>query len=196
MFGWKTRTGSIAYDLNAKLTELFGIKVADWTIDPDLYFMDEQKREAKGWFCRAELQLLPQAQTINSWPDGAPAVVRHTLGKGHAIRVGTCFFQRYLSSPESTQLKTLESLLGTLESPPLRLANPSAQERMRRLAISDGWLAVILKEGGAREAGVIFSCRGRWQLLGGAWHDVKQETHVDIPLDADGVACLRFLTNE
>ncbi len=76
-----------------------------------------------------------------------PALTFARNGKGQAIRLGTVFFQHYFRHPAP---QVFSGLLGLIPLPeePLKLLNPSAWLRLRRLDMPEGALCILLNGGG------------------------------------------------
>lgn len=188
-FGWKNSDGSLARAQWPSHANLFGAETKDFQILTDASFSSEAFT-AKGCFFRLHLEPDTSATVLAHWPDGAPAAVEKFYGKGKALRIGTVFFQHYLSQPHEGSLRLLAQWVTPCLACPAWLPSPVPGLRLRRLQTPHGFLGTLFGPArGMVEIG--FAQAGRWQMPGGAWQPIPAELVVEVPLDADGVACIR-----
>lgn len=188
-FGWKNSDGSLARALWPGHANLFGTETKDFQILTSAPFSNETN-SAEGWFFRLHLAPETAATVLARWPDGAPAATEKPHGKGKALRVGTAFFQRYFFQPREGSLRLLAQWLKPCLSRPAWILSPAPGLRLRRLQTPRGFLGTLFGPvHGTVE--IAFAKAGRWQLPGSAWQAIPAQLVAKVPLDADGVACIR-----
>lgn len=189
VFGWKDANGSLARAEWARHEEIFGVTVLDHIVEEYLPFIDDSL-SGEGWFFRLNLDLAESALVRACWFDGEPAVVENPHGEGAAFRIGTVFFQRYLSEPGEANLKLLEKWLAPFLELPVRLLEARPARRIRRLRTPQGVLGVVFGPANGW-AEVEFAQGGRWQVPGGGWQPIPKDGEALLALDHHGVACFR-----
>lgn len=142
--GWKDAEGRLNRDVQQRTAALFGAAIEDIvTTSEDLTFPSDFGIW-EGWFYRLPLQL-QGGEAIGAFADGTTAIVRHAVGQGRAIRIGTSLFQRYFADPHQGNLAALKSLLAeVIDGEPCALLNGGAGLRLRRLDHPGGFVLVLL----------------------------------------------------
>ena len=90
--------------------------------------------------------------------DGRPAAIEHRYGAGRVIYIATIFFQRYFNNPLTGHLDFLADILPALPAAPIKLLNPDAHLRVKRLVSDcdgDG-LFILLNHSKGRSAKLLF----------------------------------------
>jgi beta-galactosidase len=188
-FGWKNADGSLARAQWPRHANLFGTEAKDFQILTNASFSNGAIT-AGGWFFRIHLEPEAAAAVLAQWPDGTPATVEKHHGKGRALRIGTAFFQRYMTEPTEGSRRLLESWLASHLSRPVWIVSPAPGSRLRRLRTPQGFLGTVFGAAyGMTE--IAFAKAGCWQIAGCDWHPIPEDRLAVVPLDADGVACIR-----
>lgn len=133
---------------------------ADFSIDAGDYRPD-------GWFVKLMFKEGRGGEVIGRFDDNSPAIFRNSYGKGSAIRIGTAFFQRYLSNPTQNNLDYLKSLLPDKVFAGIRLENPSAMLRLKELDNGEDRILILLDSSKAVEARLYSDVSGVLKSLNG-----------------------------
>jgi beta-galactosidase len=179
LIAWKTPDGAIDVDARERLERLFGSALGDIrSTGIPFHCVRDGTMRVPGWFVQLTLQARPEAAVVARWENGAPAATAARRGFGRAVRIGTAFFQHYLSTPESAARRWLEELLPPSLAP-VRLRSPSAAVRLRTLRGPHGPVCVVFNQGESIEVEFVVSAEGRWNAgsggavsrnVGGGWH--------------------------
>ena len=146
-FAWKDRYGRLARQLADPSAELWGAGCLGYeALAKSRNAHDKAGNVIPGWFARAALAPLA-AEVVAAWDDQAPAVVRHAIGAGAACRIGTHFFQHYLTKPDPAALKWLAAAIAPSLAPARRLVNSGPTLRLRRLRAKSGEIAIVINSG-------------------------------------------------
>jgi beta-galactosidase len=174
---------------NKSITDrIFGGVLADIISDPSEFTIDAGRYRPEGWFVRLPIKATLGGDVIGRFADGTPAVVRNSFGKGTAIRIGTTFFQRYLTRPLQENLDFLKSLLPERLFGGIRLGNPAGKLRLRELVSGDKHILILLNSGDAGKAVLVPDIGGSLKPLeGGDALEVEAGKPVELPIGAEEV---------
>lgn len=154
-------------DARLKLDKLFGMTLHDVFSTHDRLPFRAEEEQVEGWFFRLlfrEESAAPGCRALARWADGLPAVLEHPYGKGRAVRLGTCFFQRYFATPEPGNLAFLRTLLPPKAFAGNCLLNAGTQLRMRELTGPDGSLLILFNNDRERDAQALLRTETDGQL--------------------------------
>lgn len=166
--GMKDPWGNLSGANATMLSGVFGCEVADIQADirRDTYSIQAREQTVEGWFARC--LLLPQkgAEALG-WYDNAHASVTGKSDEGgYAVRIGTTFFQRYLSKPVEANLQFLGSLLPPKATTAATLKNPCTSLRLKTL-IGDGYeILILINSGENTTAELVFNRDAKLVPLG------------------------------
>ena len=153
MFAMKDPYGLVMrYD--KQLNNLFGMLVEDAEgAGDDLTIECEDSADNfPAWF----VKIIPEVSTgkvLKKFNDGQAAVISNKCGKGIAIRIGTVFFQRYLSRQNPGAVKFFNDLLPSdVFDQPVILYNASCDLRLRRLNHIEGEVLFLLNKSSKTKA--------------------------------------------
>lgn len=147
--GYKEPGGWLREVATNPLNNLFGVSMADIQAVPECKSgATLGELPLPVWFLKVALETQPEVQVLARFDesDPRPALTVATRGKGRAIRIGTAFFQHYFRHPAPSAFAGLRGLL-PLPAEPVKLLNPSSHLRLRRLALPDGELLLVLNAG-------------------------------------------------
>ena len=137
LFGFKDCQGYIDESNRDVLAEIFGAHVEDITATKSTFGLNVNIGTIDGWFLK--LEMLPtMGSVIGRFGDGTPAIVQN----GNAIRIGTVFFQQYMTKPSARHLKFLENALNIRKD--IALLNPSRTLRMKVLSGTGYHILILL----------------------------------------------------
>ncbi len=147
------------------LAALFGADLADIEAHPGTlpltFAAAALPAPFDGWLVRASFDPRPGATVLARWDDDTAAIVRSP----HALRIGTNFFQRHFAFPTDAARDWLATQLGDLAPEPFTLLAPPPGLRLRRLAHTEGDLAVIINSGPATTARIRIRTTGEIRTL-------------------------------
>jgi len=190
LIGFKDPDGFISPDNKQALDDIFGAELAD-AGGMDVPFtlpLAGRRSRLDGWFTRCAMANVRRAKVLGTLEDGRPAVVKNSLGKGVAVRIGTTFFQRYLSKPTKSHLAFLKSMLPPASQATVRLANPSSRLRLRVLSGPGHDVLIFLNRGGPARATIRSPRAGELRPLdGGKAVAVRKGAAASVALARDEV---------
>lgn len=192
--GMKDEDGRISEFNQRKLSEIFGMNVEGIEGVPANFriIYESGDKGFPGWFVRVIPQIL-QGKCIAQFEDGREAVVLNRLGEGMGIRIGTAFFQRYLSKPDNEHIEFLSNILPEdLYSGRLRLLNSSSHLRIKRLLHTDGEVLIILNRGGETTARLKAGCEGKLESIDGKISMEFSPGTINIDMCAEEVKMFRW----
>jgi hypothetical protein len=86
---------------------------------------------------------------------GYPVVIKNIYGKGTAIRIGTTFFQRYVTKPLEKNLNYLRDLLPQKLFTGVRLNNHGSELRLREMVSGKKRIFILLNSARKAEIAVL-----------------------------------------
>lgn len=164
-FAWKDRDGRLARSLWADAAKLWGAECTGYEAVGTKQCASAAGGSLRGWFAQGQFEVT-QAEIAARWEDGSPACLRNRIGDGTAFRIGTHFFQRYFTvdaDPEA--LAWFRQLIESELEPALRLLNPGATLRLRRLASPEGELGFLINSGTQDQVARLRSRDGIEQIM-------------------------------
>jgi beta-galactosidase len=160
-FAWKDAYGRLAQSSYALADHLWGAVCSTYEALEEGYSFEIAPGDfQRGWFVRAMLNA-SDAKSVCFWPDGIAAFTRRQSGKGVACRIGTFFFQDYFAQPDAKMLAWFHKLTADHLDTTLRLANPSATLRLRRLQTGDGEFGILINSDNKAASGMLTFPNGR-----------------------------------
>lgn len=124
---------------------------------------------------------------------GNPVVIQTRCGPGRSLRIGTSFFQRYLSQPAEAQRCRFQKWTGLASHAPISPESREPSLRIRYLEVPDGVVLILLNRGPARECTLKAAYKGC--LQDGEGRLLASLTPGDTcscPLEAEEVRVLKF----
>jgi beta-galactosidase len=191
--GMKDPDGRVAVEGSILLAEALGCMVDDIQSRADPITVMSTGGEAllNGWFFQCQLHAAPETGVLGRFEDGSVAVTCNV--KGTAIRIGTVFFQRYLTRTDEKNLRFLASLLPENSKLP-RLLNPSPELRLKVLKGEGRSVLVLLNNGEAKTAFLAVPNESRLSCLENDGAVVIDGAVARIPLDMQEIRVLLMCT--
>ncbi|GHT64602.1 beta-galactosidase [Spirochaetia bacterium] len=145
MFAMKNKYGFIPDPPKSKdvLDRIFGGVLYDIISDPNTFELNDGKYMPEGWFLRISFKP-GSGEVLARDAEGAPVILRNSYGKGTAIRIGTTFFQRYMTKPLKKNLNYLHDLLPQKLFTGIHLSNPDGELRLREMISADKRILILL----------------------------------------------------
>jgi beta-galactosidase GanA len=156
MFAMKDKHGFVPEPSKSKdvLDRIFGGVLYDLISDPNPFELNDGKYLPEGWFLR--LTFKPGTGEVLARDSlGSPVILRNSYGKGTAIRIGTTFFQRYMTKPLEKNLNYLRELLPQRIFGGIRLNNPGSELRLREMTSGTKRILVLLNSSEKPEIAVL-----------------------------------------
>jgi beta-galactosidase len=148
LFAWRDKNGFIFNENKAITDKIFGVTLHDSDPKEDVFYFEGGGLKTEGWFFRLLFQddyKQNSTEVVARWEeDGEPAVFRHKYANGTAIRIGTAFFNRYFTKPNTGGLAFLKTLLPKKVFDGIKLLNPDTQLRLRELTNGKQSIVIIL----------------------------------------------------
>lgn len=152
MTGFKNADGSVNRKMKPQLDAIFGA-VEEIEGYPNEFVLGRyEKEECKGWHIKCILHPEKNSQVILQDAEHSPVVMITCWGEGHCLRIGTSFFQRYLSHPSDTQRDLFKAWSGLTCFSKIRLENNSPFLRLRSLQIPEGEAIILMNWGPCAKA--------------------------------------------
>jgi hypothetical protein len=145
MFAMKDKHGFVPDPSKSRdtLNRVFGGVLYDLISDPNPFELNDDRHMPEGWFLR--LTFKPGTGEVLARDSlGSPVVIKNNYGKGTAIRIGTTFFQRYVTKPLQKNLGFLKDLLPQKVFNGVRLNNLGSELRMREMISDNKRILIIL----------------------------------------------------
>ena len=190
VFAMKDRYGFLP-DKNANKavnSRMFGAVLTDIMPAAEEIAIRTDGFELEGWFLRLPMKAV-DCEVLGTFENGRPAVVGNRHGEGRAVRIGTTFFQRYLTKPLGAHLDFLRSLLPEQLFQGIRLeTGPDEKLRLREMVSGEKRILILLNDGAAKTAVLRCPYGGELRALrGGESIAVEVGKPVSIPLAASEV---------
>lgn len=151
LFALKDRYGNISDENRKSAERIFGTVLKDIEATAEDFEISSESSSFGGWFLK--LIFKPEnAKKIADFSDGRPAVLTNALGSGSALRIGTVFFQRYLTCPSSKRAEFFARRLPKSLFKGLRLENVSWSLQMKQLESGDDKIIVLINSASAAQA--------------------------------------------
>ena len=194
MFGMKDKYGFVPAPEKSKdvLDRVFGGVLYDLISDPGVFALYDGDLAPEGWFLRITFKP-DTAQVLARDGEGAAVVLRNRFGQGTAVRIGTTFFQRYMTKPLAKNLSFLRRLLPEALFAGIRLENAGNQLRLREMMSGDDRLLILLNSD-ERSASAVLNLGGAkgslQSLTSGERYEDCGNAPVQIPIGAGDVKVL------
>lgn len=194
--GYKDPHGWLRPPGGNPLDQLFQAAIADIQAVPASQVAWLQGQAALPvWFLKVALEPGLNGQTLATFAEPAPrpALVEAAAGRGRTLRLGTVFFQHYFQHPDPAAFAGLLAWLA-LPAGPVRLCNPSAGLRLRRLGLPEGDLLVLLNGGEQATARLEFppGCLLARLAENGEQPLETGDGSLEIELAAQSAVCIRY----
>jgi len=194
--GWKDANGRVDHGRGELIREIFGTTVRDVEIFEPAGPDERATVDAGwgGWLFRALFRSGEQAEVVETWQDGPPAVLRNRSEKGEATWIGSRFFQRYFVHQEDAARDWLSETLKVIDraDEPLQVDPTGPEVRMLPLELPEGRLYVLINSGSARRLRFTLTDGARAEILDGK----ALESGDALELEADAVRlihCSKFI---
>jgi beta-galactosidase len=193
--GMKDVNGYISGENKETVDRIFGnilidVEAAGSEFDIDL---TERNEKLVGWFIKCSFAENPSENVIGRFADGKAGIIKNTYFRGSAIRIGTVFFQRYLTEQYKGHLLFLKAMIPRRESKDVKLENPSFTLRLKALKSDSYDLLIIMNRGGVTEAKLSFPGKGFLSSLDGRFNLEVKEPFMNINIKAQAVELFRFV---
>lgn len=139
---------------------IFGAKLKDIQAASKKFNITKDILNCTGWFIKCSFECDEKTEIIGQSFDKRAQIIRHKLGKGAAVRIGTAFFQQYLIESNNDNLKLLDYLLPDIKQKRVRLNNPSFDLRLKYLIRGDKTVIILINTSDEKEADLIFDKSG------------------------------------
>lgn len=191
--GMKETNGVIARDNKLVIDRIFGSRLMDIEsseIDFNISLENEQK-SIDGWFLKCTLENTESVNILGKFNDGKTAIVKHKYHLGSAIRIGTIFFQKYLSKPNNNDLNFLKSILPKNEEK-LTLVNVAYNLRMRILKSEESDIVILMNRGNKTTAKLIFASEADLYSLDGKDKDYHVADSLEIDMGDEEIKLFKL----
>jgi beta-galactosidase len=193
----KTPEGDINRGIKPFIDQLFGtLEDIEGYKDEFVLGHNENKKECIGWHFKCTFEETENNHVLLRDEEQEPVVIKTTYGRGKTLRIGTVFFQRYLSHPMESQLELLKEWSGITSRACVTLTQGTYDFRLRSLQTDEGELIILMNRGDTRVAELQSNVRGKlYDLDNHLISTLSPNECITIPIENDGVLVFKVVVD-